>query len=78
MTSSRSWCPLLDDPEAEVRARPPRCWARPASQRCLRRLIGLLADASARVRFFAAIAMGKLGRPEAVGAAAGDAARRRR
>ena len=46
--------------------RPPRCWAKPGSLKRFRGLIKLLADASARVRFFAAIALGKLGRPQAV------------
>jgi len=40
---------------------------RVATSKAFDRLIDLLADSSPRVRFFAAISLGKLGRPEAVG-----------
>ncbi len=59
--------PMLDDPDAEVRAQAARVLGEAREARAFDRLIGRLSDDSPRVRFFAAMALGKLGRPEAVG-----------
>ncbi len=59
--------PMLDDPDAEIRAQAARAMGDTRESKSLDRLIGRLEDDSPRVRFFAAMALGKLGRPEAVG-----------
>jgi quinoprotein glucose dehydrogenase len=59
--------PLLDDPDAEIRAQSAKAMGDTQEARALDRLIGRLEDDSPRVRFFAAMALGKLGRSETVG-----------
>ena len=55
--------PLLDDADAEVRAQAVKVLGDAKEPKAFDRLIGLLDDdASPRVQFFAAIALGKLGR----------------
>jgi quinoprotein glucose dehydrogenase len=61
-----SFEPLLNAPDAEIRAQTARVVGEVREPKSLNRLSGLLEDASSRVRFFAAIALGKLGRGEAV------------
>ncbi len=59
--------PLLEDPEAEVRAQAAKVLGEIGEGKALDRLVARLADDSPRVRLFAAMALGKLGRSEAVG-----------
>jgi quinoprotein glucose dehydrogenase len=59
--------PLLDDPEAEIRAQAARVLGDTREVKAWDRLVGLLGEASPRVRFFAAMALGKLGRVEGIG-----------
>jgi quinoprotein glucose dehydrogenase len=58
--------PLLDDPEAEIRAQAAKAMGEAREAQALRKLIGRLEDESPRVRSFAAMALGRLGRSEAV------------
>jgi quinoprotein glucose dehydrogenase len=58
--------PLLDDPEAEIRAQAAKALGEAREAQALDKLVNRLGDESPRVRFFAAIALGKLGRLEAV------------
>jgi quinoprotein glucose dehydrogenase len=64
---SHSLGPLLDDPEPEVRAQSAKVLGDAREAAAFKRLAALLGDANPRVRFFAAMALGKLGRAEAVG-----------
>ena len=57
--------PLLADPDPEVRAQTAKVVGDAREPKSFEALVGLLDDASVRVRFFAAIALGKLGRAEA-------------
>ena len=57
--------PLLAAPEPELRAQAARIAGLVKESKSFERLTGLLDDPSARVRFFAAIALGKLGRADA-------------
>ncbi|HEX3447896.1 MAG TPA: PVC-type heme-binding CxxCH protein [Isosphaeraceae bacterium] len=57
---------LLADPDPEVRAQTAKLVGDAALTKSLNRLIALLEDSSPRVRFFAAAALGRLGRSEAV------------
>jgi quinoprotein glucose dehydrogenase len=59
--------PLLADPDPELRAQAAKVVGESRVANAFNGLVGLLDDASPRVRFFAAIALGKLGRSEAVG-----------
>ena len=59
--------PLLADPDPEVRAQAAKVVGERQGTEGLRAADRLLDDASPRVRFFAAIALGKLGRAEAAG-----------
>jgi quinoprotein glucose dehydrogenase len=54
--------PMLDDPSAEVRAQAARVIGDLADTRALAPLVGRLTDESPRVRMFAAISVGKLGK----------------
>ncbi len=58
--------PMLDDPEMEVRAQAARVLGDLHDPRAFDSLIGRLKDESPRVRSMAAIAIGKLGRADAV------------
>jgi quinoprotein glucose dehydrogenase len=58
--------PLLYDSDAEVRAQTAKVLGEARESRALDRLVDLLADPSPRVRFFGAMALGKLGRAEAI------------
>ncbi len=58
---------LLADPDPEVRAQTAKVVGDAVLVQGLGRLIALLEDTSPRVRFFAAAALGKLGRSEAIG-----------
>jgi quinoprotein glucose dehydrogenase len=60
--------PLLSDSEAEIRAQAAKVLgdAKPQQAARYERLLPLLKDDSPRVRFFAAISLGKLGRKEAI------------
>ncbi len=60
--------PLLGDKEAEVRAQAAKAIGegKPAEAGYYERLVPLLKDDSPRVRYFAAISLGKLGRKEAI------------
>lgn len=57
---------LLSDPNAEVRAQACKVIGDAPPESALHPLIGRLNDSEPRVQFFAAIALGNLGRPEAV------------
>jgi quinoprotein glucose dehydrogenase len=57
--------PLLADADPEIRSQAAKVLGESHELAVLDRLIGLLMDTSHRVRFFAAIALGKLGRAEA-------------
>jgi quinoprotein glucose dehydrogenase len=57
---------LLSDPDAEVRAQAAKVLGDRRYSRAYANLKGSLTDESARVRFFAAISLGKFGRTEAV------------
>jgi quinoprotein glucose dehydrogenase len=59
--------PLLADRDAEVRGQVAKVLGELKYQGAFDRLIGLLEDPVPRVRFLAAIAVGKLGRAEAIG-----------
>ena len=59
--------PLLADADPEVRAQAVKVVGEAKEPKSFEALVGLLDDASLRVRFFAAIALGKLGRSEAAG-----------
>ncbi|MGZ6855303.1 MAG: HEAT repeat domain-containing protein, partial [Mycobacteriaceae bacterium] len=56
---------LLSDGDPEIRAQAARVVGEARERASLDELIGLLSDPSPRVQFFAAIALGKLGRAEA-------------
>jgi quinoprotein glucose dehydrogenase len=58
---------LLRDPDPEVRAQSAKVLGDRRDQAALEGLLGALKDESLRVRLFAAIALGRLGRKEAVG-----------
>jgi quinoprotein glucose dehydrogenase len=58
---------LLADPDPEVRAQTAKAVGDAQVAKGLEKLIALLEDTSPRVRFFAATALGKLGRSEATG-----------
>ena len=58
--------PLLGDSDPEVRAQTAKVLGEVKAEAAFAGLVNLLTDTSARVRFFAAIALGKLGRPQAV------------
>jgi quinoprotein glucose dehydrogenase len=57
---------LLDDSEPEIRAQAARVLGDARVEAAAARLIELLADESARVRYFAAIALGRIGAADAV------------
>jgi quinoprotein glucose dehydrogenase len=57
---------LLDDPDVEVRAACAKVLGEARVARALGRLTGALADPHPRVRYFAALSLGKLGRSESV------------
>jgi quinoprotein glucose dehydrogenase len=59
------WAPLLADPDAEVRAQIAKILGDRQVAAAYDALLGRLQDDAARVRFFAAQSLGKLGRPEA-------------
>jgi quinoprotein glucose dehydrogenase len=59
--------PLLIDRDAEVRAQAAKIAGETKEPKSFERLSGLLTDASPRVRYFAAISLGKLGRPDSAG-----------
>ncbi len=59
--------PLLGDPDSEVRAQAAKVAGLVKEPKSFEGLVGLLDDSSARVRFFAAMALGKLGRSDAAG-----------
>jgi quinoprotein glucose dehydrogenase len=59
--------PLLEDPEAEVRAQAAKVLGEMREAKAREGLLGRLADPSPRVRLYAAMALGKLGRAEATG-----------
>ncbi len=58
--------PLLQDEDGEVRAQMAKVLGEARVDGAAQALIGALADAAPRVRFFAAIALGRLGTPEAL------------
>lgn len=58
--------PLLGDPDPEVRAQAAKVLGDARTVAAYDGLVHLLTDAQARPRFFAAIALGRLGRPECV------------
>jgi quinoprotein glucose dehydrogenase len=58
--------PLLADSDPEVRAQTAKVLGDVKAEAAFAGLVNLLTDTSARVRFFAAIALGNLGRPQAV------------
>ncbi|PYL00107.1 MAG: heme-binding protein [Verrucomicrobia bacterium] len=58
--------PLLDDTDAEVRAQAAKVLGERRFLKAYDGLVKLLGDASPRVRFFASMSLGKLGRREAV------------
>src|SRR5262249_59940819 len=58
--------PLLGDPNAEVRAQSAKVLGEAREPSALLGLIALLGDASPRVRFFAALSLGKLGQSKAI------------
>ena len=60
--------PLLADADEEVRAQAAKVLGDARFERAYEPLVKRLADDAPRVRFFAALAVGKLGRPEAVSA----------
>jgi len=57
---------LLTDPDGEVRAQSAKVIGERRDPRAFSNLIKSLEDQNARARFFAAIALGKLGRPDAM------------
>ena len=59
--------PLLIDRDAEVRAQAAKIAGETKEPKSFERLSVLLTDASPRARYFAAIALGKLGHPDAAG-----------
>lgn len=59
--------PLLNDPDPEVRAQSARILGDHHDQEAFSGFMRLLDDANLRVRYFAAMSLGKLGRAEAIG-----------
>jgi quinoprotein glucose dehydrogenase len=58
--------PLLNDSDAEIRAQTAKILGEACDQKAFSGLVQALGDANLRVRFFAALSLGKLGNPAAV------------